>query len=140
MTITGRPYDSTVHMSKRGSRLTRPVATDEWELVAITTEAARGWAQMEASEPNALARAYDQLTQDPLHHSSRQHRLKGNYATGTYQGRTFDRWQYEVSGAGRIWYFVDAPDPLVARSGKRPRPRKRVLVEMVSAGHPKGTE
>ncbi len=127
-------------MSKRGARLTRPVPANEWELVAITTEAARGWAQLEATEPAALARAYDQLTHDPAHYSGRQHRMKGQYATGTYEGRTFERWQYEVSGASRIWYFVDMPDPAAARRGKGPRLRKRVLVEMVSIGHPKGTE
>lgn len=127
-------------MTKRGARLTRPVPADEWELVAITTEAARGWAQLEATEPNALARAYDHLTNDPTQHSSRQHRMKGHYATGTYEGKTFERWQYEVSGASRIWYFVDAPDPAVHRHKKGPQLQKRVLVEMVSVGHPKGTE
>lgn len=127
-------------MTKRGARLTRPVPSDEWELVAITTEAAKGWAQLEATEPNALARAYDQLTHDPTQHSSRQHRMKGHYATGTYEGRTIERWQYEVSGASRIWYFVDALDAATPHRKKGPRQRKRVLVEMVSVGHPKGTE
>jgi hypothetical protein len=91
-----------------------------------------------ATDPNALARAYDQLTRDPAHHSDRQHRMKGNLAAGKYQGKTFDRWQYGVTSAGRIWYFIE--DPTGRSATPRSRPRRRVLVEMVSAGHPKATE
>jgi hypothetical protein len=49
-------------VTKRGERLARPVARQEWELVAITSEAARGWEELAASEPTALALAFDQLT------------------------------------------------------------------------------
>lgn len=68
-------------MTKRGERLARPVARQEWELVVITGEAARGWDGLAISEPTALAHAYDQLTRDPAKHSERQHRLKGSLAT-----------------------------------------------------------
>lgn len=126
-------------MTKRGERLVRPVARQEWDLVVITGDAARGWDAFAISEPTALAHAYDQLTRDPAKHSERQHRLKGSLATGEHQGRTFDRWQYEVTGAGRIWYFIDDPGP-ERRGGKGARARRRVLVEMVSIGHPKATD
>jgi len=77
-------------VTKRGERLARPVARQEWELVAITSEAARGWEELAASEPTALALAFDQLTREPAQHSERQHRLKGSLATSQHQGRTFD--------------------------------------------------
>lgn len=127
-------------MSRRRERLTRPVRRDEWELVAITNQAAKEWAELEAVEANALARAYDQLTRDPAAHSDRQHRMKGNYATGQHEGDTFDRWQYEVTAAGRIWYFVENPRPGPKRPSRGRRPRRRVPVEAVFVGHPKATE
>ena len=127
-------------MSRRGERLPRPTRSDEWELVAITAQAAKGWGELAAAEPNATARAYDQLSADPTAHSERLHRLRGDYATGTYEGRSHERWQYEVTAAGRIWYFVDDPGPGARRPGRGPRPRRRVLVEAVFVGHPKATE
>ena len=131
-------------MPARGSRLARPVRTDEWSIEAINGRAAEDWNKLAAVEPNALAAAYDQLSTNPVAVSSRQMRLKGSLATGTFEGRVFDRWQYEVTAGGRIWYFADGPaeggrrDP--ERKGRGPRPRRRVLIEAVSIGHPKATE
>jgi len=58
-----------------------------------------GWAQQ---EPNALAAAYDRLARNPTEFSSRQKKLEGKtWATGTYEGMSFERWQFEVTaGAG----------------------------------------
>jgi hypothetical protein len=39
--------------------------------------------------------------------SPRHHRLRGRLATAMVKGRALDRWQIEVTGAGRIWYLVD---------------------------------
>lgn len=116
--------------------LTRPPKTTDYEVVAASKKIAEVWDHWAATEPNALADAYDQLAQDPKAHSKRQTPLAGDYATGTYEGRRYDRWQYEVTSGGRVWYFVDQT-PI--GSGKRRRPG-RVIVEKVFAGHPKGTE
>jgi hypothetical protein len=128
----------------RGSRLTRPVRTDEWAIVAVNSRTAEDWDKLAAVEPNALAAAYDQLSADPTVVSARQTRLKGSLATGSFEGRTFDRWQYEVTAGGRLWYFVDDPREggrrPPERKGRGPRPRRRVLIEAVSIGHPKATE
>jgi hypothetical protein len=128
----------------RGSRLPRPVRTDEWAIEAINNRAAEDWDKLAAVEPNALAAAYDQLSTDPTTVSARQTRLKGSLATGSFEGRTLDRWQYEVTAGGRLWYFVDDPTEgdrrTPRRKGRGPRPRRRVLIEAVSIGHPKATE
>lgn len=105
---------------------------------------AEDWDKLAAVEPNALATVYDQLSTNPTAVSARQMRLKGGLATGSFEGRTFDRWQYEVTAGGRIWYFVDDPTEggrrRTERKGRGPRLRRRVLIESVSIGHPKATE
>lgn len=53
------------------------------------------WNRWAKQEPNALAAAYDQLATQPTTFSSRQKSLEGRtYGTATYQGKTYDRWQY----------------------------------------------
>lgn len=131
-------------MPARGRRLPRPVRTDEWAIEAINSRVAEDWEKLAAMEPNALAAAYDQLSTNPMAVSSRQTRLRGSLATGTFEGRDFERWQYEVTAGGRIWYFVDDPTEggrrKPERKGRGPRRRRRVLIEAVSIGHPKATE
>jgi hypothetical protein len=64
--------------------------------------------------------------------------------TGTYDGKTFDRWQYEATAGGRIFYFVDDPTDggrkKPQHQGRRPKPRRRVIIEAVHPRHPKATE
>lgn len=58
--------------------------------------------------------------------SPRHHRLRAKLATGSFKGRVLDRWQIEVTGAGRIWYLVD-PD------------HTAVWIDEAGPGHPKVT-
>lgn len=131
-------------MPRRGSKLPRPTRTDEWAIEAINQRAADDWGRLAATDANAAAAAWDKLATEPAAYSSRQTRLKGSLATGTYEGALFDRWQYEVTSGGRVWYFIDDPTDggrrKLERKGRGPRPRKRVLVEAVHLGHPKATE
>lgn len=129
----------------RQERIARPTKTEEWEVVAADKGVAEDWDRYANQEANALATAYDQLSTNPTEFSSRQKKLEGKtYGTGAYGGKTYDRWQYEVTGGGRIFYFVDDPTSggtkKVERTGRGPRPRRRVIVEAVHPGHPKGTE
>jgi hypothetical protein len=57
----------------------------------------------------------------------RHHRLRDNLATGVVKGRALDRWQIEVTGAGRIWYLAD-------------RDTATIWIDHVSTGHPRATE
>lgn len=129
----------------REERIARPARTDEFEVVAADKGVAEEWDKWARQEPNALAQAYDQLASNPTQFSSRQKRLKGNtYGTGTYEGKTYDRWQYEATAGGRIFYFVDDPTDggrkKAERKGRGPKPRRRVIIEAVHPGHPKATE
>lgn len=129
----------------REARIARPTRTGEWEIVAADKGVVEDWDRWANQEPNALAAAYDQLATDPTQFSSRQRRLQGKtWGIGTYQGRTFARWQYEVTAGGRIFYFVDDPtgsgQKKTQRQRRGARPRRRVIIEEVHSGHPKGTE
>ncbi len=128
----------------RNSRLARPTRTTEWVIEAINSRVEEDWDKLCAVEPNAAATAWDQLSTDPTAFSSRQTRMKGSLGTGTYEGQQYERWQYEVTSGGRIWYFVDDPTQggrmKTQRKGRGPRPRRRVLIEKVHLGHPKETE
>jgi hypothetical protein len=44
---------------------------------------------------------------DPVN-PSRQHRLHGVLAERRIAGRALPQWQYEVTGAARVWYCPDA--------------------------------
>jgi hypothetical protein len=129
----------------RQQPIARPTRSDEWEVVAADKGVADDWDRWAKQEPNALAAAYDQLVTNPTQFSSRQKRLEGKtYGTGTYEGKTYARWQYEATAGGRIFYFVDDPTDggrkKPQRQGRRARPRRRVIIEAVHPGHPKGTE
>lgn len=129
----------------REEPVARPARTDEFEIVAADKGVTDEWNKWAKQEPNALASAYDQLATKPTEFSSRQKKLEGKtYGTGTYDGKTYDRWQYEATGGGRIFYFVDDPTDggrkKVERKGRGSKPRKRVIIEAVHPGHPKETE
>lgn len=129
----------------REEHIARPTRTDEWEVVVADKGVADDWNRWAKQEPNALAAAYDQLATNPTQFSSRQRKLEGKtWGTGTYDGKTYDRRQYEVTSGGRIFYFVDDPTDggrkKPQHQGRGLRPRRRVIVEAVHPGHPKGTE
>ncbi|MDI2029101.1 hypothetical protein QFW96_10800 [Saccharopolyspora sp. TS4A08] len=118
-------------MSKK-TRVERPLKRVEYELVFITREAQQGWQDCLATARNATVEAWERLTTAPTHEDKRQYRLHADYATGTYQGETYERWQYKITNGGRIWYFVQ-PTPEGKVAG-------RVLLERCKTGHPKETE
>lgn len=123
----------------RAERIARPARTDEFEVVAAE------WDKWAKQDPNALATAYDQLATNPTQLSSRQKRLQGKtFGSGTYEGKSYDRWQYEATAGGRIFYFVDDPTDggrkKLERKGRGPKRRRRVVIEAVHSGHPKQTE
>lgn len=116
----------------RETPVNRPLRKAEFELLFTNKGAEKGWQDMKAAALNAAADAWDQLTTAPLERSERQYPLKAGLATGVYDGKTYDRWQYKVTDGGRIWYFVDTQT-----SGKH---AGRVLIHEVSPGHPKKSE
>ncbi len=95
---------------KRGERAAPPPVGDEYDLRFASSAAADGWEALARQAPGNLRRAYDAIQSDPRSMTSpeRHHRLKGDLRTGTWKGDLMERWPYEVTGGGRIWYLVDS--------------------------------
>lgn len=113
-------------------KVARPHKRSEFEIVFITRQAQKGWTDCLAAARNATVDAWDRLTTTPTVEDGRLYRLRADLATGTYDRRTFDRYQYKITNGGRIWYFVDLT-PAAKVAG-------RVLLERCEPGHPKETE
>ncbi len=94
---------------KRGDRAAPPPIEGEYDLRFADSAAAEVWDLLTRHAPTGLRRAYDRIRSTPraTDNQGRQHRLKGKLATADFKGRELERWQYEVTGGGRIWYLVD---------------------------------
>lgn len=119
-------------MSKR-SEVSRPLKRGEFVLVFISREAEKGWRDCLSGARNAVVDCWECLTTAPDIESERLYRLKADYATGSYDGVTYDRYQYKITNGGRIWYFIE-------RTPQDKRHAGRVLLERCMPGHPKETE
>lgn len=113
-------------------QVARPHKRSEFELVFITRQAEKGWTDCLAVARNATVDAWDRLTTAPTVEDERLYRLRAELATGTYDGATFERYQYKITNGGRIWYFMQHT-PAEKISG-------RVLLERCEPGHPKQTD
>ncbi len=118
-------------MAARGKSVARPLKRSEYELVFAANDAAKGWRDLCATQGNAMADAWDYLTRTPDAARPPHGQLKGRYATVTREGERYTRWQYELSGGARIWYWIEPP------TGKG---RGRVLLERVTPHHPNETK
>ena len=116
-------------MAKRGERVAPPPRKGAWELRFATSDAATGWEELCAQAPGPARDCFEALERDPRDRSNpgRQHRLKGDLGTREIKGESLEQWQYEVTGAGRVWYCVDEKN-------------RRVLLTLAKTGHPKATE
>lgn len=93
-------------MSRRDLPVARPRKKAEFELRFATRQAEKGWSDLKATTGNALADAWDFLTRTPRHLSERNHPLKGELAQVLRDGQRHDRWQLELPGGARIWFYV----------------------------------
>lgn len=112
--------------------LGRPRKRAEFEIDFITRQAEKEWRDCLAVARNATIDAWDRLTTAPTAEDERLYRLKAEYATGTYKGTLYERYQYKINSGGRIWYFVH-PSHGAKVAG-------RVLLERCEPGHPKETD
>lgn len=112
---------------RRGERVAPPPDGDDWDLRFATSDAVEGWEQLGAQAPGPTKQCWGQLRRDPERRDTRQHPLREDLATRSVGGEDLEQWQYEATGAGRVWYCID-------------RRRRRVWLMMVSTGHPKATE
>ncbi|WP_086819518.1 hypothetical protein [Allokutzneria sp. NRRL B-24872] len=116
---------------KKGDAVAPPVTGAEWRICYGTTEAAKGWQELENAAAGNPRKAWDTMRTDPGpgpgKPTSRHHRLKGQLAAGTRGGHHLPQWQLEVTGGGRIWYLLDAE-------------KRTVWVQYAGTGHPKATD
>ena len=114
-------------MPKRGERVAPPPGPDEWDLRFGDKASVDGWDRLCSLAPGSALAAWTALRSSPRTRSGRQHPLKGEFATRSIGGRTVEQWQYEVTGAGRIWYCIDDD-------------RRVVHLTLATVGHPRRTE
>lgn len=111
-------------MTKRGDEIPRP---SPWRVVAADSTAGKGWDALTRQYRAAADRAWVAITSDPRRTDDRQHRLKGSLADVVVGGRAMERWQYEVTGAARVWYAIDDET-------------RTLWVTHAAVGHPKETD
>ncbi len=94
-----------------------------------TSEAVKGWEALCQQAASNTAAAWQELRTRPDHlaPTSRHHQLKGRLGTAAHGGVDMEQWQYEVTGAGRIWYLVDVA-------------KRTLWLRHAGPGHPKVTE
>lgn len=114
-------------MPKRRERVAPPPATGGWDLRYATSDAVGGWEELCRLAPTSARSAWERLSADPGVRSARQHPLKGNLSSRTVNGKEMEQWQYEVTGAGRIWYCIDDS-------------KRTVWLTDASPGHPAATD
>ena len=114
-------------------RVERPSKKNEYVVEFATRDAQKGWRDLCSTTGNAMADAWDYLTKTPDASRAPHGPLKGDYATLTRDGNAYQRWQYEVPGGARIWYWIVPSDA-------RKRVQGRVLLERVFTHHPNQTK
>lgn len=114
-------------MPKRKERVAPPPRADGWDFRFATNDAAKGWEQICVHAPANARTAWERITDDPRRRDQRQHPLKGSLGRRSVNGEELEQWQFEVTGAGRIWYCIDDAT-------------RTVWMTDASPGHPKATE
>ncbi|MFC4629025.1 hypothetical protein ACFO6V_12335 [Promicromonospora alba] len=95
----------------REAAVPRPIKKNEYTIVFASKQAQKGWTDVAATKRNALADAWDFLTRTPHASSPTCHQLKFELATVERAGQVHDRWQYELPGGARIWFYVTKDEP-----------------------------
>lgn len=116
-------------MAGKNDRVPRPRAPSGWHFKFRDKAAADGWDDLCRQLENGAAAAWDDITADPrsMARPDRQHRLKGDLGSVEVKGVAREQWQFEVSGAARVWYAIDEDE-------------KTVWMTAASVGHPKKTD
>lgn len=97
-------------MTKGKSDVPRPLKRAEYTIHFATRQAEKGWTDLLGTTRNAVVDAWDFLTRTPRASSERNHQLKGQLATVEREGTAHERWQYELPGGARLWFYVEGRD------------------------------
>lgn len=111
----------------RDAIVPRPIRKSEYTIEVGTQQAKKGWTDLKATHRNVLVDVWEFLTVHPLERTATNYPLKGDLATVTRKGKTFQRWQHKPTegGSARIWFYVDG---------------QRVIIENVWTHHPNATK
>jgi len=112
---------------KRKERVAPPPRAGGWDFRFATSDAVKGWEQICSHAPANARMAWERITGDPRHRDQRQLPLKGSLGHRSVNGEELEQWQFEGTGAGRIWYCIDDAT-------------RTVWMTDASPGHPKATE
>jgi len=112
---------------KRRERVAPPPPKGGWDFRYATSDAVHGWDKVCAAAPANARVAWERITADPRDRTERQHRLRGGLGSRVVNGEAMEQWQYEVTGAGRLWYSIDDE-------------HRTVWLASTAVGHPKATE
>lgn len=117
-------------MPARNDRAAPPPPVDGYDVRFLRKDAALGWEDLCRQAPGPMREAYEVLSTRPCDpvNFERQHPLRGK-TLGSVQveGAMLEQWQYEVTGAPRIWYAVNSS-------------KMKVWVSHAGAAHPKATD
>ena len=94
-------------MSKRAEGVNRPLKKSEYEIRFGTREAQKGWTDLLATTRSAMVDAWDHFTTNPMLLTERNHPMRAELEFVVRDGIRFVRWQHELPGGARIWFFID---------------------------------
>jgi hypothetical protein len=114
-------------VAKRKDGVAPPPKAGGWDFRFASNDASKGWDQLCATAASNSRRAWERITAEPRHRDQRQHPLKGSLGQRNVNGKNLDQWQYEITGARRIWYCIDDDT-------------RTIWMTDASVGHPKTTE
>lgn len=94
-------------VSKRADRVHRPLKRAEFEIRFATREAQKGWTDLLATMRHSVVAAWEYLTATPLAQTERNHPMRAELEFIVRDGNRYPRWQHELPGGARIWFYVD---------------------------------
>ncbi|MEY9840195.1 hypothetical protein [Streptacidiphilus sp. EB103A] len=114
---------------KRGGRAAPPPVDQEYDIRFANTEVADGWEHLGRQAANNLRRAFERSVPTRVQWTAptASTDFKGNLGAAAFKGQILERWQYEVTGGGRIWYLLDDAT-------------HTALITYAGTGHPKATD
>lgn len=112
---------------KRKERVAPPAPPGGWSFRYQSQDAVEGWEELSKQAPGPTYEAWRSIASNPRARSDRQHQLRGELGWREVEGMRMEQWQYEVTGAGRVWYAIDDA-------------RRTAWLTHAGVGHPKKTE
>ncbi|MEZ0108750.1 hypothetical protein ABH920_002751 [Catenulispora sp. EB89] len=114
---------------KRGDDVAPPPVDDEWRIRYAETDTIKGWRELCSKAPQNTRKAYEAFRSNPrpTEPTKRHHQLRLELAFVISDGARMEHWQYEVTGGGRIWYYIDVAN-------------RTVWLDYAGLGHPKATD